>query len=129
MATTAKQRPFPDNFLNLIPNFIGAERNNAEVLARANQIVADTTKAIWSREIELMRLETEQLVKMVQPVKTDGDFGKLVADYYDKWHEGSEKTIAEMREVSDLIRDCGWRLLDLYSDSLARQKEPTAPSE
>lgn len=41
-----------------------------------------------------------------------------VFDLFEQWHRNSEKAIGYLRNISDLVRDCEWRLLGLLANNL-----------
>lgn len=90
------------------------------IISKANQIVSDSMKTIWAKEVELAKLETEQAAKLFMPPKRNGDAREAATEYCSQLHEGSEKIVAEMRSLGDAMRDCGWQLFDLYAESFKR---------
>lgn len=90
-----------------IPTFDSA------LIARTGEILSDAATQIWTREIELLRLETELAARSLLPLHADGA-DKLPVE---QWQDSAGKIINQMREVGDAVRDCGWRLFDLYSQN------------
>lgn len=91
---------------------------NTQMLTRANEIVSEAAKTIWSGEVELVRLEAEEGAKLMALARPAGDPGKLTAETFTQWHRSSEKILTQMREVGDAMRKCGWDLFDLYAESM-----------
>lgn len=86
---------------------------NIKMLTRANEIMTEAAKAIWSSEVELLRLEAEEGAKLLPFAGRVGD----PADAYTQWHESSEKILSQMRGMSDQMRKCGWELFQLYAEN------------
>ena len=99
----AKQDQF---FLPPFPGFDSA------LIARAGEILSDAATEVWSRELELMRLEAELATRSFMPLHANGSDTK---NKVEEWQDGAEKVIAQMRSVSDSLRDCSWKLFELYS--------------
>jgi hypothetical protein len=79
------------------------------------KIMSESATAIWAKEIELAKLEVEQATRMLLPPRRDGDGRHAAAEYRNQLREGSEKIVGEMRNLSDMMRRCGWQLFDLYT--------------
>ena len=101
---------------------LDAQQRNAAFFARASEIVAEATKAIWASEMDMIRQESERASRLFQPAEGRTPI-EAAAACSAEWHDNSEKVIAHMREMSDLARKCCWQLCDLYIQSIpARPK-------
>lgn len=96
---------------------------NSALVARTGEILSAAATDIWAAEIELLRLEAEQASRSFLPVRGNGDGQN---DGVEKWRDGVEQIIAQMRTVGDSMRQCGWRLFELYSQN-ALQKLSARP--
>lgn len=101
-------------------------QHNTEMLTRANEILSETTKAIWAGEVELIRLEAEEGAKLLFAARSASDPARNVSDAIQQWHDSSEKFISRVRNLSDEVRKCGWQLFDLYSESLKASSKAAA---
>jgi len=87
------------------------------------KILTESAKAIWAKELELAKLEAEQAAKMFLPPRQNGDARHAASAYCSQVHEGTEKIIAEMRSLSDMMRDYSWQLFDLYAENFKKTPE------
>ena len=117
-ASPKTDRKSPANGGHLLESLSGRPQQVAKMMTRASEIIAESAKDIWSKEIELLRLEAEQMPRIFSPAKQDGSIGGLATDYYARWHDGAEKLLARMRSRNDAALKCGWDLLALYSEAL-----------
>lgn len=100
------------------PAFLEAQERNTTIIARANEVMVDTARAVWESEVKLFQLESEQVAKAIQPVKFGDDPASAVSVYCEQWQERSEKLLDHMRTVNDLIRKCGWDMFRVYQGGL-----------
>jgi hypothetical protein len=113
MAANKRKEPSsPEN--GLFSGFSHLTPYNSALFARTGEILSSAATEIWTGEVELLRLEAEQASRSFLPVHGDGANGK---DSAEQWHNGAEKIINQMRTVSDSMRDCSWKLFELYSQN------------
>jgi hypothetical protein len=105
-------------------NIAEMQARNIAAFAEANNIVMQTAKAIWENETRLLQLESEQARDSVASLRPGNAPGSMMVDLFEQWHHNSEKTIGHLRNISDLVRDCEWRLLGLFAHNLT-----TKPAE
>ncbi len=109
-----------NGFDKLFPvNFAEIQARQAGMIARANEIMVRTAKAVWEKETELFKLEAEQSRGALAPLKFVGNPMAAFSQFFDRWHGYTEKTITQMREISDLVRDCEWQMLDLVNENIS----------
>jgi len=114
---TRHQTKSPPNGTNPFANFSPmAAWPDAALAVRTQEILSQTAKDVWAGQLELMRLEAEQLSKSWVPFRHYGDGAAPASS--EEWHEGAEKVIAQMRNVGDAMRNCGWQLFETYAHSL-----------
>ncbi|MGH7118093.1 MAG: hypothetical protein ACREFP_03725 [Acetobacteraceae bacterium] len=106
------------------PDLVNAQERNTALITRANQVMMNTARAVWTTEMELFRLASEQAAKSLAPPKLGDDPTATASDYCEQWQEGSEKLLTHMRTVNDLVRKCGWDLLQVYQESLREAAKP-----
>src|ERR1019366_6231652 len=94
-------QPFPVNFAQI-------QARNAGMIARANEIMVRTVKAVWEKETELFKLEAEQSRGALAPLKSDDNPMTVFSQLFDRWHRYTERTITHVREINNLVRDCEW---------------------
>jgi hypothetical protein len=101
----------------LLHNFNHAFNNSAipVKMEEFRKIMSESAMAIWAKEVELAKLEMEQATRMMLPPRANGDARHTAAEYRSQLHAGSEKIVGEMRNLSDMMRNCGWQLFDLYT--------------
>ncbi|HKH81823.1 MAG TPA: hypothetical protein VKA03_09520 [Methylovirgula sp.] len=99
-------------------NLVEAQERGAELFTLASELIVKTARAIWESQSELLRLETEQAAKAFAPPTIGEDPGTTMSAYCFQAHEQTDRMIAQMRRVNDLLRDCGWQLFTIYAESL-----------
>jgi hypothetical protein len=119
VATAAPPAAFLD------PSFaVEAQQRTMTVMSEATEVMTRTASAIWQKQLDILRIETDQarsganaLVKAEQP-------GVAIDAYLSGLRGGFESTLADMRDINDMMRDCCWRLFDLYADTLRQGPPP-----
>jgi hypothetical protein len=130
MADSAQQTKISETRPAFPPNLAEAQERNTALVSRANEIMANTARAVWESEMELFRLESEQVARALTPLKPGDDPAATVSAHWEQWQEGSEKLLDHMRGVNDLLRKCGWDLFHVYRESLreaAKSLRPRSP--
>ena len=107
-------------------NFADIQARNARMFARANEIMVRTAKAVWEKETELFKLDAEQSRGALAPFKSDGNPMAAFFQFFDRWHDYTEKSITNFREVNDLVRDCEWQMLDLVNENVSALRQHEA---
>lgn len=102
----------------LAANLSDAQERNAATFARAYDVLAKTTQAIWESEPELFRLESDQLQKCFAPLKAGDNPVAGLTSYVGQLHDGSERMIARMRHINDLAWGCGWQIAAIYAEGM-----------
>jgi hypothetical protein len=103
-----------------LDNFVEAQERGAALMSRANDILAKAAAEVWGRQVELLKLETEQTINAFTPPKAAENAGVSVSAYCKDQQAGADKVIAHIRDINDLMRDCSWQLFSLYAESLQR---------
>lgn len=99
--------------------FAEAQQQSTEALTRANAVLLQTAQAIWEHQVALVRLEAEQMTKLLVPPRfSEGP--QAVSDYCSQLHDSSEQLINRLRSVHDLVRGCNWQLLEIYGQGASR---------
>lgn len=99
--------------------FAEAQQQGTEALTRANEVLLQTAQAIWEHQVALVRLEAEQLTKLLVPPRfSDGP--EAVSNYCSQLRDSSEQLITRMRSVNDLVRGCNWQLMEIYGQGASR---------
>lgn len=127
MADSAQQTKSSETQTMFPPNLVEAQQRNTAFITRANEVMAHTARAVWESEMELLRLESEQVAKTLVPLKPGDDPTATAAAYSEQWQAGSEKLLNHMRTVSDLVRKCGWDLFHIYQESVREAAKPFQP--
>lgn len=103
----------------------GAQARSTASLTQAGEIMTQTATAIWQKQKDFLQHEA---------VETTKGFGALgarrdpaAAAYLDTLHAGTERAVADMREINDLIRGCAWQMFSLYAGLWSRTAPPTKP--
>ena len=91
------------------------QARNIATFAEANTILIQTAKAIWDNETQLFQAESEQAHDSFANLKPGTAPASMMVELFEQWHRNSEKTIGHLRNISDLMRDCEWRLLGLFA--------------
>ena len=128
MADSAQQTKSSETQTMSPPNLVEAQERNTGLITRANEVMVNMARGVWESEMELFRLESEQVVKTLVPLKLGNDPTATVAAYSEQWQGGSEKLLNHMRTVSDLVRRCGWDLFHIYQESVREAAKPFQPS-
>lgn len=106
----------PPNRANPFANFSAMTSWPDVALAgRTHEILSQAAQGVWEGQLELMRLETEQISKAWFPFHHNGDGAAAASS--EQWHENAEKVITQMRNVGDAMRNCGWELFETYANS------------
>jgi hypothetical protein len=95
-----------------------AQERSAATFARAYDVLTKTAQAIWESEPELLKLESDQLLKTFAPLKTGENPVAGLSAYCEQLHDNSERMIARMRHINDLAWGCGWQIAAIYADGL-----------
>ena len=127
MAESTRQQKPGDPQSIFPPNLVEVQEHNTALITRANEVMLNTARAVWEREMELFWLESEQLAKTLVPSKLGDDPTKAVSACCEQWHECSEKLLNQMRSINDLVRECGWDLFHIYQESLREAAKPFQP--
>ena len=127
MADSAQQTKSSETQTMSPPNLVEAQERNTGLITRANEVMVNMARGVWESEMELFRLESEQVAKTLVPLKLGNDPTATVAAYSEQWQEGSEKLLNHMRTVSDLVRRCGWDLFHIYQESVREAAKPFQP--
>lgn len=106
------------------PNLVEAQNRGNALMARVNEVIASTARAVWESEMELFHVESEYAAKSFLPIKPGDDPFAAISAYCDQWQEGSEKLLTHMRTVNDLVRKCGWDLIHIGQESLYEATRP-----
>ncbi|WP_341912185.1 hypothetical protein [Ferrovibrio terrae] len=133
-ATQTAKTPSLEPAAMLAANLSDVQERSAATFARAYDVLAKTSQAIWESEPELFKLESEQLLKSLAPPKAGDNPAAGLSAYFAELHDGSERMIARMRHINDLAWGCGWQIATIYADGLqdmwkhAQAKIPTQPA-
>jgi Phasin protein len=92
----------------------------AAVFTEAAEVLSNTAAAIWEKQLNLLRIEVEQTQKGVSALTAGESAGAAFGAYVAGVQGGIETALTDMREINDLVRDCSWRLLDLYTRQMQR---------
>jgi len=90
------------------------------LLTESNRILMQTARDIWEKEAEMFHTNG-----FAAPKPGDNPSDTFRGLLY-QWHDGAEKTISSLRAISDLMRDCEWRLLSLAADNLNETQQRAA---
>jgi len=124
--TDDAQHPKASDIQTLLPsNFEATQDHNTALMTRASAVMVDTARAVWERQMELFRLESEQLANILVPFAGGEDPAAKVSAWGERWQEDSEKLINRMRAVNDIVRKCGWELFRIYQESLREAIRPS----
>ncbi len=107
----------------IAPNLAETQKRNAALLARASQVMADTTRALLDSEMEFYRLQAESIARIPSTFKPGNHPVAMLSAYCDQCQDTSERMLSHMRTVNDLMRQCGWDLFQLYQDNLQEAVE------
>ncbi len=110
---------FPAHFAQLPVNFVQMQMRNVALMARANEILVGTARAVWENETELFKQETEHTRDSMASVKAGENPIAAFSSFCGQWHRNSERTIDRMRAIHDLVRNCEWQLLELVTDNMS----------
>lgn len=127
MADPAQQSKPSDTQTVFPPNLVEAQERNTALITRANEVMVNTARAVWESEMELFRLESEQVAKSLVPLKLGVDPTAVASAYCEQWQDSSEKLINHLRTVNDLVRKCGWDLFHIYQESLRESAKSFQP--
>jgi hypothetical protein len=109
-----------NGFEQMFPvNFAQIQARNMATAAHANEILVRTAKAMWEKQTELFKLEAEQSRNLLAPIKPEGNPMAAFSGFWDRWHAHAEKSIANMRALNDLARDCQWELQELANQNIS----------
>lgn len=92
-------------------NFAEASLRGISLLAQGNSILLQTAREIWDKEADLL-----QPAHFFAPQAPNGSG---MRSFLEQWHDNAERTLGQMRDIQDLMRECEWRLLTLAADNMA----------
>ena len=79
MANSAQQTKSGETQTMVPPNLVDAQERNTALITRANEVMVNIARAVWESEMELFRLESEQVAKTLVPLKLGDDPTATVA--------------------------------------------------
>lgn len=97
--------------------------NGAAVFAETAELLTSTATAIWEKQLNLLRHEMEHAQKQVSAVTGSENASAAIEAYVSSVQGSIEIALADMREINDAMRDCAWRLFDLYTKRVQQGTE------
>lgn len=123
MTATSPSKAVPVDAVSVTPA-ADAQAQAARLFTRANELMIGMARSLWESQSELLQFEAEQATRAFVPGRAGGDPGETLAVYGQQWRDNSERLLAHMRRVNDLVRDCGWQMLGMCVDGVRETAKP-----
>ena len=139
-ATTAAPAPSFNSFAKLfqVPGFdvttvVDIQRRNVEALTAANQTIAQGLQTVVQRQGEIARQSVKQFQDLVSFKPSSTSVTETLVKQIDVAKTSYEKTVADARELGDLVTKVGSEAVDILSHrvvaSLDEVKAAARPTE
>lgn len=99
------------------------QRRNIEALTAANQVMAEGIQAVTRRQAEIARSNVEQAIKATREIIATGSPEGGAAKQADFAKGQFEKTLTNLREVSEMVTKSGFEAFDLLNKRIAETFE------
>lgn len=96
-----------------------AQRKNVEALTAANQRAMEGMQEVARRQVEIMRRTVEDMTASVAEFATAGTPEARVAKQADLTRESFERTLAGMRELSEMLAKSNAEAADIINKRIA----------
>ena len=93
------------------------QKQAAQFFADINELTSKTMRGILESQTELLQLGAHQASKAFLLPKPGEEPSAAICGYCQQLHSESDRVIKQSRELSDVIRNYGWGLLELYADN------------
>jgi len=121
-ATTAAPAPSFNSFAKLfqVPGFgintvVDIQRRNVEALTAANQTIAQGLQTVVQRQGEIARQSVKQFQDLVSFKPSSTSVKETLVKQIDVAKTSYEKTVADARELGDLVTKVGSEAVDILS--------------
>ena len=88
-------------------------KRNLVALAAANKLIFEGAQAITQRQVEVIRRQVTDVTEAAKMLSAPGDAKERTTRQADLMKQAYEKSVADLREVEDLLRKSSTEALDL----------------
>ena len=109
-----------------------SQKQAAKFFSDVSDLTSKTMRGILEAQTELLQFGAHQASRTFLLPKPGEEPGAVLCGYCRQAHDESDRAIKQARALSDVIRNYGWGLLELYADnyrkSLATAAQAAAAS-
>ena len=105
---------------NPLLGLLAEQKKNIEALARANQIAISGLQAVATRQMEFVQKAMSEASQAALPGATSQGVGDLVARQADIARQTFDQSIANMRELADMLQKSGREAVDVVHQRIAQ---------
>jgi len=117
--------PLNDIFKNSFDfnQFFSTGRRNVEAASAATQAVVEGAQAIARRNAEVIRANTENMLKASKDMMTSGTPENNISKHSDLAREIFENTLSNLREISETATKSSFEAFDVLNKRMAESLE------
>ena len=118
-------KPFEFDFTKMMADYkvpgidftamAAAQKKNLDAITKANQLAFEGMQAVVRRQTELLKQMMEEASGAVQQMMADGTPEQKIARQTDMIRQGFEKTLANMKEMSEMVAKSNTEAADVIS--------------
>jgi phasin family protein len=94
---------------------VSSQKKNIEALTEANKLAYEGVQALFKRQAELVRQSVEEASSAAQEISKAGNVNERMAKQTEITKEAVEKTLANMREMSEMVVKSNSEVVDLLN--------------
>lgn len=102
---------------------MAAQRKNMEALTQANRLAYEGMQAVATRQSEILRQSMEEMTSAMRDMMAAGAPEDKVAQQAEVMKAQFEKTLANMRELSEMVAKSNTEAADVINQRIAAQLE------
>lgn len=102
---------------------MAAQRKNMEALTQANRLAYEGMQAVATRQAEILRQSMEEMTKAMRDMMAAGAPEEKVSQQAEMMKGQFEKTLANMRELSEMVAKSNTEAADVINQRIAAQLE------
>jgi phasin family protein len=118
---------------NPLADLLAEQKKNIEALARANQIAISGLQAVATRQMEFVQRAMADASQVASHAGQSQGVNDLMARQTDVAKQAFDQSIANMRELADMLQKSGREAVDVVNQriaqSLAELKDRVGPAK
>lgn len=107
---------------------IAVQRRNVEALTSANQLALEGVQAVVRRQMDIMRQSLEEMSSMATELMGATTPEARLAKQAELTRESFERTVARLKELSDMIAKSNADAVDVINKRIAAMLEEMKPA-